>query len=69
MFRFHVLRAAFAQADIEHITDEAQAVEGLGLRPRIVPGSRTNLKITFAEDLGLVAAILAVERETLRQSA
>jgi 2-C-methyl-D-erythritol 4-phosphate cytidylyltransferase len=69
MFRFHVLRAAFAQADIEHITDEAQAVEGLGLRPRIVPGSRTNLKITFPEDLGLVAAILAVERETLRQSA
>jgi 2-C-methyl-D-erythritol 4-phosphate cytidylyltransferase len=69
MFRFHVLRAAFAQADIDHITDEAQAVEGLGLRPRIVPGSRTNLKITFAEDLGLVAAILAVERETLRRSA
>jgi 2-C-methyl-D-erythritol 4-phosphate cytidylyltransferase len=69
MFRFHVLRAAFAQADIDHITDEAQAVEGLGLRPRIVPGSRTNLKITFAEDLGLVAAVMAVERETLRQSA
>ena len=69
MFRFHILRAAFAQADIEHITDEAQAVEGLGLRPRIVPGSRTNFKITFPEDLGLVAAVLAVERETLRQSA
>jgi len=69
MFRFHILRTAFAQADIEHITDEAQAVEGLGLRPRIVPGSRTNLKLTFPEDLGLVAAILAVERETQRQSA
>jgi 2-C-methyl-D-erythritol 4-phosphate cytidylyltransferase len=69
MFRCHVLRAAFAQADIEHITDEAQAVEALGLRPRIVMGSRTNLKLTFPEDLGLVAAVLAVERETARQSA
>ena len=32
-------------------------------------GDPANLKITFPEDLGLVAAILAVERETLRQSA
>jgi 2-C-methyl-D-erythritol 4-phosphate cytidylyltransferase len=69
MFRYEVLRAALAQADIEHITDEAQAVETLGLRPRIVMGSRTNLKLTFPEDLGLVAAVLAVERETARQSA
>jgi 2-C-methyl-D-erythritol 4-phosphate cytidylyltransferase len=69
MFRFHVLRAALAQADIDHITDEAQAVEALGFRPRIVMGSRTNLKLTFPEDLGLVAAVLAVERETARQSA
>jgi 2-C-methyl-D-erythritol 4-phosphate cytidylyltransferase len=69
MFRYEVLRAALAQADIEHITDEAQAVEALGLRPRIVMGSRTNLKLTFPEDLGLVAAVLAVERETARQSA
>jgi 2-C-methyl-D-erythritol 4-phosphate cytidylyltransferase len=69
MFRCHVLRAALAQADIEHITDEAQAVETLGLKPRIVMGSRTNLKLTFPEDLGLVAAVLAVERETARRSA
>jgi len=51
------------------VTDEAQAVELLGLRPRIVAGSRTNLKVTFSEDLGLVAAILAVEQETARRSA
>jgi 2-C-methyl-D-erythritol 4-phosphate cytidylyltransferase len=69
MFRFHVLRAALARADIEHVTDEAQAVEALGLRPRIVMGSRTNLKLTFPEDLGLVAAVLAVEREAARESA
>jgi 2-C-methyl-D-erythritol 4-phosphate cytidylyltransferase len=69
MFRFGVLRRAFAQADIDHVTDEAQAVEALGLRPRIVYGSRANLKVTFPEDLALVAAILAVERETARRSA
>ena len=62
MFRYDVLRRAFAQAGIEHMTDEAQAVEALGLKPRIVSGSRTNLKVTFPEDLGLVAAILAVEQ-------
>ena len=69
MFRYEVLCRAFAQPDIDHVTDEAQAVEALGLRPRIVAGSRTNLKVTFPEDLGLVAAILAVEQETTRRSA
>ncbi len=69
MFRYEVLRRAFAQPGIDHVTDEAQAVEALGLTPRIVVGSRTNLKVTFAEDLGLVAAILAVEQESGRRSA
>ena len=69
MFRYEVLLRAFAQPDIDHVTDEAQAVEALGLAPRIVYGSRTNLKVTFPEDLELVAAILAVERETARRSA
>jgi 2-C-methyl-D-erythritol 4-phosphate cytidylyltransferase len=69
MFRYEVLLRAFAQPDIDHVTDEAQAVESLGLSPRIVYGSRTNLKVTFPEDLELVAAILAVERETTRRSA
>jgi 2-C-methyl-D-erythritol 4-phosphate cytidylyltransferase len=69
MFRYDVLRRAFAGSDVDHVTDEAQAVELLGLRPRIVYGSRSNLKVTFAEDLSLVAAILAVERETARRSA
>lgn len=69
MFRYDVLRRALAQADIDHITDEAQAVEALGEKPRIVYGSRTNLKVTFPEDLELVAAIVAVEREAARRSA
>jgi len=40
-------------------TDESQAVEALGLAPRLVRGSAANIKITFAEDLALASAILA----------
>jgi len=69
MFRYAVLRRAFAQAAVDDVTDESQAVERLGLAPRLVQGSRQNLKVTFAEDLALAAAILAVERETARRSA
>lgn len=69
MFRFGVLRDAFLQDGVDDVTDEAQAVERLGHAPRIVMGSRTNMKVTFPEDLGLCEAILAVEREAGRRSA
>ena len=39
-------------------TDEAQAVEWLGMRPMLVPGNPQNLKITHAGDLDIAAAIL-----------
>ena len=41
------------------MTDEASAIESLGLRPRLVTGSRENLKVTFPEDLAIAQAILA----------
>jgi 2-C-methyl-D-erythritol 4-phosphate cytidylyltransferase len=31
----------------------------MGLRPRLVAGSRENIKVTFPEDLGIAEAILA----------
>jgi 2-C-methyl-D-erythritol 4-phosphate cytidylyltransferase len=40
-------------------TDEAQAVEWSGQRPRLVAGRTDNIKVTTAEDLALAAAILA----------
>jgi 2-C-methyl-D-erythritol 4-phosphate cytidylyltransferase len=40
-------------------TDEAQAIERLGLKPRLVQGSADNLKITIAEDLARAARVLA----------
>ena len=60
MFRFGVLRRALAAAAPD-ATDEAQAVEALGLAPSLVRGSSANIKITSAEDLALAAAILAAQ--------
>ena len=59
MVRYAVLREAFARPGIERWTDEAHAVEALGLAPRCVLGSAANVKITFPDDLPLAAAILS----------
>jgi len=57
MFRFGVLLDALRRAPAS-ITDEAGALEARGLRPRLVTGSRDNVKVTFPEDLGIAEAIL-----------
>ena len=57
MFRFGLLMEALKKATAE-VTDEAGAVEQMGLRPRLVAGSRENIKVTFAEDLAIAEAIL-----------
>ena len=62
MFRYRVLRAALHRPGVELCTDESQAVEALGLHPRLVTGSRINFKITYPDDLALAEAILAGER-------
>ena len=59
MFRYGVLARAFAHPAALECTDEAQAVEALGLAPQLVRGSQANVKITFSDDLQLAAAILA----------
>jgi len=62
MFRFAILQHAFRNADIARITDEAQAVEALGVKPRLVQGSPSNIKITYPEDVALAEAILEQRR-------
>jgi 2-C-methyl-D-erythritol 4-phosphate cytidylyltransferase len=57
MFRCGLLMEALAKAKGE-VTDEASAVEQLGLQPRLVAGSRENIKVTFPEDLKIAEAIL-----------
>jgi 2-C-methyl-D-erythritol 4-phosphate cytidylyltransferase len=58
MFRAALLAEALGKAK-PTVTDEASAVEQMGLRPRLVLGSRENLKVTYPEDLAIAAAILA----------
>ncbi len=57
MFRCGLLLQALKAAK-GAVTDEASAVEQLGLRPRLVAGSRENIKVTFADDLKIAEAIL-----------
>lgn len=56
MFRHGTLLRALGGADAA--TDEASAVEALGLRPKLVAGSVRNFKVTFAGDLAIAAALL-----------
>ncbi len=52
-----------ARAAGVEITDEAMAMEQIGLRPLLVEGSEDNIKITVAADLALAERILAAQRE------
>ena len=66
MFRYGLLRRALALC-LERervVTDEASAIEAIGLRPRLVWGRNDNIKVTGPEDAALAVAILGpgVER-------
>lgn len=63
MFRAGLLGEALRQAK-DAVTDEASAVEQMGLHPRLVAGSRWNMKVTYPDDLAIAAAILAAMRAT-----
>ncbi len=64
MFRFGVLEAAIERALAAGVTvtDEASALEAVGLRPKLVEGRADNLKITRPEDLALAEFYLAADR-------
>jgi 2-C-methyl-D-erythritol 4-phosphate cytidylyltransferase len=61
VFRFGVLLPALdAALDAGRLpTDESQAVEWAGHRPRLVAGRADNLKVTTRDDLALASAILS----------
>jgi 2-C-methyl-D-erythritol 4-phosphate cytidylyltransferase len=61
MFRVGLLRTALAEAikSGRVPTDESQAVEWLGHRPRLVRGSERNMKVTQPGDLVLAEFMLA----------
>jgi 2-C-methyl-D-erythritol 4-phosphate cytidylyltransferase/2-C-methyl-D-erythritol 2,4-cyclodiphosphate synthase len=60
VFAYAELRRALGDAarDGVAVTDEAQAMERLGIRAALVPGSPFNIKVTRGEDLEVAAAIL-----------
>ncbi|HJU99939.1 MAG TPA: 2-C-methyl-D-erythritol 4-phosphate cytidylyltransferase [Burkholderiaceae bacterium] len=60
MFSYALLRRALdAATDASAITDDASAVEALGLSPRLVPGDPRNLKVTLPADVRIAEMYLA----------
>jgi 2-C-methyl-D-erythritol 4-phosphate cytidylyltransferase len=58
MFRIGMLLDALERAG-DSVTDEASAIEAIGLAPLLVPGSAQNFKLTYPEDFALAEALLA----------
>ena len=66
MFRYGLLKQALTSYNGQS-TDEAEAVEALGLQPKLVQGELRNLKVTYPQDLALLEALLLSEnhKETI----
>ena len=58
MFRYRLLLEALRVMDPALVTDDARAVEQLGLRPKLVIGDNRNFKVTYPHDLALAELIL-----------
>lgn len=56
MFRYATLKQALREYE-GLPTDEAEAIEALGLSPKLVHGELRNLKVTYPEDLALLEII------------
>lgn len=56
MFRYTTLKQALDSFDGTP-TDEAEAIEALGLSPKLVQGELRNLKVTYPQDLDLLEMI------------
>ena len=68
MFRLQVLHDALADvasSGISGITDEASAIERLGLKPLLVEGTAQNFKVTYPADFSLAEAVLASRAKAL----
>jgi 2-C-methyl-D-erythritol 4-phosphate cytidylyltransferase len=60
MFRYALLEQALSAAtDASQITDDASAIEALGLSPKLVEGHPRNLKVTLPADIRIAEMYLA----------
>lgn len=57
MFRLGMLRQALENAG-DAVTDEAGAIEAMGLKPMLVPAGAQNFKVTYPEDFSMAEAVL-----------
>lgn len=62
LFRAGLLHRALGVADLETVTDEASAVERLGVHPLLVLGDARNLKLTLPQDEFIVRLLLQERR-------
>jgi 2-C-methyl-D-erythritol 4-phosphate cytidylyltransferase len=58
MFRYRLLLEALRAIGPAAATDEAAAIERLGLRPKLVMGDSRNLKVTYPQDLAVAETLL-----------
>ena len=63
MFRYGMLKQALQKTGGAP-TDEAQAIEALGYKPKLVPGELRNLKVTYPQDLAIAEAILNADERS-----
>lgn len=57
MFRIGMLAHALTAAG-DAVTDESGAIQALGRKPLLVPGSAQNFKVTYPDDFALAEAVL-----------
>jgi 2-C-methyl-D-erythritol 4-phosphate cytidylyltransferase len=66
MFKYgvlkHALQANNGAASSPAFTDEASAIEALGLQPKLVQGELRNLKVTYPQDLEFLEALFSKEK-------
>lgn len=64
MFRYRLLCEALAAAtDPNTVTDDASAVEAMGLAPKLVEGHPRNMKVTLPADIRIAEMYLAATRD------
>ena len=68
MFRAQALGLAISECLYKgvQLTDDASAIETMGIGPLIVPGHVENMKITLASDLNVVARLLGLNQERVQ---
>lgn len=60
MFRYALLKEALTKSGAAP-TDEAQAIEALGYKPKLVTGQLRNMKVTYPQDLVILEAIMTAD--------